>query len=650
MKNLQLSKNVKLEILRLLAQQEGKLFEKIDPVSFFDLLLDLRTIPSTDTRFTDAKGDLQQHYVNNNDWTLAEILLDKYDFINSDENFFKLLDLVISPTVNSTEEEVKFFYYSLNPILNSYSLEYRLKNINDEGISIFEIDALDSENQFKDIVDNQIPIFFNKTNENSFIEKLNLKFSIYILLKPTNWDDFGSKNEFEMSVQCAGNHIKLGLLKIISADNKSTTRSLPSQFTQLGKEYCSLGEKIGYYEGIKSLFGNQYLSILKALNDVAFFPQISESFENISDFKNSLIRFDPQEQLMRQARYIIDNYDLNNLYSFEYIYKPNYSNVIEPLNISFNFNDKPILPNRIYALIGENGVGKTQLVSKLPIDLANQVSDSFSPKVPLFSKVIAVSYSVFDDFEIPESSSKINYLYCGLRGKKNGEKYNLTKSELKKRFFDSIEKVQKSNRFDQWCEIVGNFFSKSTIEQWKTWDENIFSHKLDIRQISSSLDKFSSGQSIFVFILTEILANIRYDSLIIFDEPETHLHPNAISQLVNSIHSLIRKFQSYCIIATHSPIIVQGILSKNVYVIRNENDVLSAKHPSIETFGENLTKITDDIFGARDTTSHFKKELQILINQGYNYNDIVSLLKSNNVPLSLNLTVLLNSMIPSQHD
>lgn len=147
MKNLELPKNVKLEILRLLSQQEGKLFNKIDPVSFFDLLLDLRARRSTDARFTDAKGDLQQHYVNNNDWTLEEILLDKYNFINSDENFFKLLDLVISPTVNSTEEEVKFFYYSLNPILNSYSLEYRLKNINDDGISIFEIDALDSENR-----------------------------------------------------------------------------------------------------------------------------------------------------------------------------------------------------------------------------------------------------------------------------------------------------------------------------------------------------------------------------------------------------------------------------------------------------------------------------------------------------------------------
>jgi len=413
----------------------------------------------------------------------------------------------------------------------------------------------------------------------------------------------------------------------------------------LGKEYCSLGQTIEYYKSIKSFFGNHYLSILKAFNDVAFFPQISESFENSYDFKNSLIRFDGQEQLMRQARYIIDNYDLSNLYSFEYIYKPSYSNDIDALKIPFNFNDNSILPDRIYALIGENGVGKTQLVSKLPIDLANHVLDTFTPRIPLFSKVIAVSYSVFDDFKIPESSSKINYVYCGLRQERNDEKYTLTKGDLKERFFNSINKVQKSKRFDSWCEIVENFFPNNIVDQWKTWNESESEYELSVTEFSNSLNKFSSGQSIFVFILTEILANIRYDSLIIFDEPETHLHPNAISQLINSIHLLVRKFQSYCIIATHSPIIVQGILSKNVYVIRNENNVLSAKHPSIETFGENLTKITDDIFGARDTTSQFKNELQILINKGYSYNEIINLLKTNNVPLSLNLTVLLNGMV-----
>lgn len=644
MKNLQLAKNIKIEILRLLAQQEEKLFKKIEPLEFFDSILNLRAMPSTDNRFKDARRDFEQHYVINSDWTLEEILLDRYDFTNSDENFFKLLNLVVSPTVNNTEEEVKFFYYTLNPILNNHSLEYRLKNINENGISIFELDTLDSENQFKDIVDNHTPIFVNKNNDKEIIDRLNKSYSTYILLTPTDWNDYGRKNQFRISVQYQGQHTDLGLLKIISHDSQSTTVSLPNQFTTLGKEYCSLGQAIEYYKSIKSFFGNYYLTILKAFNDVAFFPQISESFENSHDFKNSLIRLDGQEQLMRQARYIIDNYDLSNLYSFEYTYKPSYSDDIEPLKIPFNFSENSELPNRIYALIGENGVGKTQLVSKLPIDMANQVLDTFSPKIPLFSKVIAVSYSVFDDFQIPNSSSKINYLYCGLRQDRNGEKYTLTKRDLKERFFESIQKVQKSKRFDHWCEIVETFFSKNTVDQWKTMDDSEYEFVLNITEISNSLDKFSSGQSIFVFILTEILANIRYDSLIIFDEPETHLHPNAISQLINSIHLLVRKFQSYCIIATHSPIIVQGILSKNVYVIRNENNVLSAKHPSIETFGENLTKITDDIFGARDTTSQFKNELQILINKGYSYNDIINLLKTNNVPLSLNLTVLLNSM------
>ncbi len=645
MKNLQLAKNIKLEILRLLAQQEEKLFKKIEPLEFFDSILNLRALPSTDNRFKDARRDFEKHYVINSDWTLEEILLDRYDFINSDENFFKLLNLVVSPTVNNTEEEVKFFYYTLNPILNNHSLEYRLKSINEHGISIFELDSLDSENQFRDIVDNHTPIFVNKDKDVNIIEKLNENHPTYILLNPTTWDDYSSKNQFTLSVQYKGKHTTLGLLKIISIDSKSTTLSLPYQFTKLGKEYCSLGEKIDYYKNIKNFFGNHYLTILKAFNDVAFFPQISESFENSSDFKNSLIRFDGQEQLMRQARYIIDNYDLSNLYSFEYLYKPSYSNDIDALKIPFNFNDNSILPDRIYALIGENGVGKTQLVSKLPIDLANHVLDTFTPRIPLFSKVIAVSYSVFDDFKIPESSSKINYVYCGLRQERNDEKYTLTKGDLKERFFNSIKKVQKSKRFDSWCEIVENFFPNNIVDQWKIWNESESEYELSVTEFSNFLNKFSSGQSIFVFILTEILANIRYDSLIIFDEPETHLHPNAISQLINSIHLLVRKFQSYCIIATHSPIIVQGILSKNVYVIRNENNVLSAKHPSIETFGENLTKITDDIFGARDTTSQFKNELQILINKGYSYNEIINLLKTNNVPLSLNLTVLLNGMV-----
>lgn len=640
MKNFQLKRNIKLEILRLLAKQEIKIFKKIDPIVFFDEILDLKNLPSTDPRYKDARRDLIQHYINNNDWELDFILLERFNFIDSDEILIRLLNKVISPEVNETDDDIKFFYHTLNPILKNDLLEYRLKGIDDNSLSIFEIDELDEDNKFKDLADNKIPFVFSniKHAHNS-----------YFLLSPTTWDDYGNKNEFFLYYVTNNMRKDIGKLKIISKQSNSTTKEIVDSFYTLSNEFCSLGQTFDFYKNLKNIFQQNYLSILKGLNDIAFFPQICEEFENFSDFKNSIIRFDEQEQLLRQARYRIDNYDLSNLYSFEYNFKPMYSDD-EGLRIGFNFNDSSILPNRIYALIGNNGVGKTQLVSKLPFDIANGNFELFAPKIPLFSKVIAVSYSAFDKFVIPESSSKINYIYCGLRHSKGNSESILSESELNARFFLSIVKVQKNKRFDSWIEIIKNFFPKELVEVWVEWDPTLFEQRLNIVEINKALKTFSSGQAIFLYILTEILANIRYDSLIIFDEPETHLHPNAISQLINSIHLLVKKFQSFCIIATHSPIIVQGILSKNVYVIRNENNILNAKHPAIETFGENLTKITEDILGSRATDSQFKKELQILINKGYSFEEIIHLLRVNDIPLSLNLTVLLKSMVSNRYD
>src|SRR5690606_25770651 len=143
MKNFQLKRNRKLEILRLLAKQEIKIFKKIDPIVFFDEILDLKNLPSTDPRYKDARGDLIQHYINNNDWDLDFILLERFDFLNSDENFIKLVNKVISPEVNEEDDDIKFFYHTLNPIFKKNLFEYRLKGIDENGLSIFEIDEFD---------------------------------------------------------------------------------------------------------------------------------------------------------------------------------------------------------------------------------------------------------------------------------------------------------------------------------------------------------------------------------------------------------------------------------------------------------------------------------------------------------------------------
>jgi len=72
-----------------------------------------------------------------------------------------------------------------------------------------------------------------------------------------------------------------------------------------------------------------------------------------------------------------------------------------------------------------------------------------------------------------------------------------------------------------------------------------------------------------ITILSEIISNIEENSLILFDEPETHLHPNMIFKLLKVMYSLLDDNNSYLIIETHSPIVLQQIPSKNVQIIDN---------------------------------------------------------------------------------
>ena len=154
----------------------------------------------------------------------------------------------------------------------------------------------------------------------------------------------------------------------------------------------------------------------------------------------------------------------------------------------------------------------------------------------------------------------------------------------------------------------------------------------------------SSGQSIILYIISEIVANIRFDSIILYDEPETHLHPNAISQLINTLYELVNEFQSYCIIATHSPLIIREIMSKNVFVIEREGNYPSIRKIGIESFGENLTVLTDEVFGNRGIPKQYKLILERMVNNGFNFDQIINKLETDNVPLSLNARIYLKSL------
>jgi ABC-type multidrug transport system ATPase subunit len=413
----------------------------------------------------------------------------------------------------------------------------------------------------------------------------------------------------------------IGLVKIIHQEVDNTPDILNESFTILNENFCSLGQEYGYYEKLKSLFDKTYNSIFWALKDAAIYPDILEEFENHYYFRNSLIRNDEQEQLLREVKYRLYDYNLKNLYSFQYSFKPKFAN--EAVNVHFDFDANRAVPSRIFALIGKNGTGKTQLITSLPIDISKKKNNVFTPKTPLFSKVIAVSYSAFDSFDIPKKTADFSYVYCGLKDSK-GELYS--EKGLKLRFHSSWKKIASNKRFIKWFNLLPFFLDNELINELIVSNEDSIEEKVDIKGFNNVSKKLSSGQSILLYIITEIVANIRYGSLLIYDEPETHLHPNAISQLVNAIYKLTNEFQSYCILATHSPLIVRELLSRNVYIMERDESVLSVRKPISETFGENLTVITEDVFGNNNILNQYKKILNQLVESGKSYDKIISII------------------------
>ena len=109
--------------------------------------------------------------------------------------------------------------------------------------------------------------------------------------------------------------------------------------------------------------------------------------------------------------------------SFSYFAKVPYNT--DRTQLFFDFKKNENLPYRINALIGKNGVGKTQILSHLAESLSgltgsvSEKEESFKGKRPPVDKVISISYSAFDEFRkrVAEGNDyKDNsYAYCGIQ-------------------------------------------------------------------------------------------------------------------------------------------------------------------------------------------------------------------------------------------
>ena len=645
--NIKISKKIKLDIYNTL-KKEKLISDEEKWMDFLNSIWDLRTMPSTDDRYTNAYDDIIQHTVNNDDWELDELFLEILKLLEDDKKFIKFIETIVFPEFRKNEDEIINFVLLINSYLEKEKFSLIVSSYDQNDLPIYMVDVKLNDNSYSDLPKNEI--VFNLVREaksayfrfNSHTPPTTMP--SFVLVNQRGWDDSGWRTNFGLFYyENKTNKTYIGSVKITDSVNYNLD-NFPTTFTSLEDNFCSLGQTKDYYINLKKIFGRNFESILYALKDSAFFPEIQEKFENEDSFKQSLIRYDEPEQLLREIKYKIYGFDLSNLYSFKYTFKPKYS--AETIEVAFDFNSKEELPSRIFAIIGKNGTGKTQLLTSLPLNIAKKEDNAFSPRTPLFSKVIAISYSLFDNFEIPKKTSKFNYIYCGLL---DDNKELLTPQQQLLRFHKTSSKIFELERVVQWRNILYNFIDEEIINEFiietiERVDElDIVKYVYNREKFNLVKNRLSSGQHILLYTISEIVSNIRRDSLLLFDEPETHLHPNAISQLMNVIYELVHEFESYCIITTHSPLIIQELLSKNVFILEKEENTPYIKKIGIESFGENLTTLTEEVFGNKEISKQYKKIIEQLINNGNSYEEVVSKLESDNIPLNLNARLYIKS-------
>lgn len=479
------------------------------------------------------------------------------------------------------------------------------------------------------------------------------------------WNDYFTINRFDVFFyQDLNNFENIGKVRIIelSQDEHQYNISdfLKSEYNELPNNFASLGEDKDFYESIHKYFKSETAEVLMKLRDCSVDINARKLAKENYWWSHSLMRSYDNERALRESVSIINGKPVSEMYKFTYNFKSLYFENIP--SIPFLFDEQnTYFPRRIYAIIGKNGVGKSQLLSKLPYDILNRKKRSFTDNyIPPFSKIITVSTSFYDKYKRPKSTDFCEYVYCNILDEDN----NILSIQKQKELLESnidfiinntskILKVKINNEvlfttlgeetkkilrilFTN-IDIDNSFFIKDTEDH-----ENVLNKEIILDYFEN---KMSSGESILLYNIFNILANISFNSLLFFDEPETHLHPNAMTDLIAGLSLILETFESFAIIATHSPLVIRELKSDSVLIMKRNEKTVNVHKIGYESLGASVNKLTNDIFKNNETQPYYMVKIKKMHDDGKSYEEIVKTIQSDEeFPLDLRISMYIKSL------
>lgn len=426
--------------------------------------------------------------------------------------------------------------------------------------------------------------------------------------------------------------VEIGVLKIGRAGTELGRTPLPASFTRLDDEFVSVGADLEYYEQLRRIAGQGAADVLDSLRDMAVDAGRRARFTDASVVRRSLLRFTPARTALEAASDIMAGERRSRrVTGAGLVFRTSTGGDGFVLELAFGADGE--LPDRINVLVGPNGSGKTRLLANLalaafdPVDppTADRPWGSVADGLSL-SRILAFSYSAFDDFDVPDAGDSreailergrgLGYSYFGLRdlhgspddGSVLLKSQQRITAEFRAALAEAIDRDTPLMRT-----LLGELFVEPSLSTAALMDPSEI-EDLDPGALADRLTVIfgsaSTGHKFVLLMTAQLVAQVREGSLILVDEPEAHLHPPLLAVFLRVMRNVLDARASWGIIATHSPFVVQETPSRYVHVISRYVTETTATVPEIETFGEDVGTITREVFRLDTRTGEYVELLR----------------------------------------